>query len=140
MSAVEIRSIADLKIGMTASYETTVSSSDIEAFAQVSGDHNPVHLDEAFAAATPFKSRIAHGMLSASYISTVLGTKLPGPGSIYLSQSLRFRAPVRCDDRVVTTVEVTAIDPRGRVTLACACRVGDTIVVDGEAQVMIPTA
>lgn len=131
--------IEDLAVGMEASYEREVGEADIVAFSQVSGDSNPVHLDESYAAATPFKTRIAHGMLTASFISTVLGTRLPGYGSIYMSQSLRFRAPVHIGDVVRATAAVTVIDERRqRVTLACACRVDDQVVLDGEAIVMVP--
>ena len=90
--------IDELKVGQSATYERTVTETDIAQFAELSGDHNPVHLDEAFAAKTLFKGRIAHGMLSAAFISTTVGTKLPGYGSIYVSQNLRFRAPVRIGD------------------------------------------
>ena len=94
MTATEGYFIEDLKPGMSASFGKTVSEADIVLFAGVSGDTNPVHLNQAFAEQTPFKARIAHGMLSAGFISTVFGTKLPGPGSIYMSQTLRFKAPV----------------------------------------------
>ena len=131
--------IEELSVGMEATYERAVSDDDVVAFSRVSGDSNPVHLDEMYAAGTPFKSRIAHGMLTASFISTVIGTRLPGHGSIYMSQSLRFRAPVRIGDTVRTTAVVTAIDePRRRVILTCACRVEDQVVLDGEAMVMVP--
>lgn len=131
--------IEDLEVGLTASVEKVLGSDEIVAFADLCGDHNPVHLDEEYAATTRFRTRIAHGMLTASLISTVLGTKLPGPGSIYLSQRLDFRAPVKCGDVVTATVEVTGIDVRRRqVTLACACAVGDKVVIDGEALVMVP--
>jgi 3-hydroxybutyryl-CoA dehydratase len=115
-----------------------VSEADVTTFAAVTGDENPVHLDEAYAATTPFKGRIAHGMLSAGYISATLGVDLPGPGAIYLSQSLRFRRPVRIGDEVVTEVKISAIDAgRGRVTLQTVCSVGGKPVVDGEAVVMV---
>src|SRR5213078_4678092 len=101
-----------------------VGAGDIEAFAAVSGDVNPVHLDEAYAKATPFGGRIAHGMLGAAYISAVLGNKLPGPGAIYLSQSLRFRRPVRIGDPVTAKVTVKALDAdKGHATLTTACLV-----------------
>jgi 3-hydroxybutyryl-CoA dehydratase len=130
--------LEDLQVGMTAEFSKTVSEADIVAFADVSGDTNPVHMDEAFAAATPFKGRIAHGMLGASLISTVLGTKLPGPGCIYVSQDLRFKAPVRIGDTVVAKVTVGEIvSEKRRVTFACECRVGDTVVIDGAATMMV---
>jgi 3-hydroxybutyryl-CoA dehydratase len=132
--------IEDLKAGMEASYERNVTEADIIAFAAVSGDTNPMHLDEAYAATTDFKGRIAHGMLTASYISTVIGTKLPGPGAIYLSQSLRFMAPVRIGDVVRAVVRVIHLDPRRRrARLACFCFVGATVVLEGEANVKVPS-
>ncbi len=130
--------LEDLSVGMSAVYSKTVTEADIVMFAGVSGDTNPVHLDEAFAAETPFKGRIAHGMLGASLISTVLGTKLPGPGCIYVSQDLRFKAPVRIGDTVVARVTVSEIlAEKRRVTFACECRVGDTVVIDGAATLMV---
>ena len=129
----------DLRIGQSASFVRTVTEADVMAFAAVSGDDNPVHLDEAFAAGTPFKTRIAHGMLSASFISALLGVHLPGPGAIYLSQTLQFRRPVRLGASVEARVEITALDEaKGRVTLACACNVDGKRVLDGEAVVLAP--
>ncbi len=131
--------IDDISVGMTESFAKSVSEVDILAFADLSGDRNPVHLDQAYAETTMFKGRIAHGMLSAAFISTVFGTKLPGPGCIYLSQSLKFRAPVRIGDTVDASVEVTAVDKdRRRVTFKTSCKVGDVVVLDGEAQLMVP--
>lgn len=129
----------DLTVGQTAEMSRVVGAADIEAFAEVSGDLNPVHLDEAYASKTPFGERIAHGMLSGAYISAVLGTRLPGPGAIYLSQSLRFRRPVKIGDLVVAKVTVKALaEARGHVTLDTACAVGGKTVVDGEALVIAP--
>lgn len=131
--------LEDLREGMSASLQRTVSESDITAFAEVTGDINPLHFDADFAAKTVFGGPIAHGILSAGYISAVIGTRLPGPGTVYLSQSLRFRAPVRCGDEVTTRVTVSAIDrARRRVTLETVCRVGDTVVLEGEALVLLP--
>ena len=131
--------LEDLEVGQTAELRRTVAASDLDAFAAVTGDTNPVHLDEAYAAATPFKGRIAHGMLSAGYISAVLGTRLPGPGAVYVSQSLSFRRPVRIGDEVTAEVKVTAIDAaRGRVTFATTCVVAGKTVVEGEAVVVVP--
>jgi 3-hydroxybutyryl-CoA dehydratase len=133
------RSIEEIEPGMTAVYARTVTEADIIAFAGVSGDDNPVHLNEDFAATTMFKGRIAHGMLSVGYISAVIGTRLPGPGCIYLSQSLRFKAPVSIGDTVTARVTVTAMDrERNRVTLSTVCTVGNKVVIDGEAEVMPP--
>jgi 3-hydroxybutyryl-CoA dehydratase len=129
----------DLQIGMTASYTRVVQPEDIAAFAALSGDTNPVHLDEEYAAGTRFKVRIVHGLLTASYISTVLGTKLPGAGAIYLSQTLNFRAPVYHGDTVTALVEVTEmIEEKSRIVLACTCHVGERLVLDGEARLMVP--
>ena len=129
----------DMEVGMTAVYSKTITDADILMFAGVSGDTNPVHLDDEFAAATPFKTRIAHGMLSASFISTLLGTKLPGPGCIYMSQNLQFRAPVRVGDTVVARARVVeVIQGKPRVRLETTCTVGDTVVTRGEALVMVP--
>jgi len=131
--------LEDLEVGQSAALTRTVAASDLETFAAVTGDDNPLHLDEAYAATTPFKGRIAHGMLSAGYISAVLGTKLPGPGAVYVSQSLSFRRPVRIGDEVTATAEVAAIDlAKGRVTLSTDCRVAGKVVVEGEAVAIVP--
>ena len=131
--------LEDLSVGQTAETAHTVTDGDIRAFAAVSGDNNPVHLDEDYAAATPFKTRIAHGMLSAGYISAMLGTTLPGPGAIYLSQTMYFKRPVRIGDEVTTRATVSAIDAeKARVTLATVCEVAGKPVVEGEAVVMGP--
>ena len=130
--------LEDLSIGQSAERSHTVTEATIAAFAEVSGDHNPVHLDAAFAATTTFKERIAHGMLSAAYISAVLGNDLPGPGAIYLSQTLTFRRPVRIGDVVVARVTVAAIDEdKARVTLSTVCEVAGKAVVQGEAVIMV---
>ena len=132
--------IEDIEIGMSRSLSKTIGDAEIRAFAEISTDHNPVHLDEAYARETIFEGRIAHGMLTAALISAVIGEQLPGHGSVYLGQSLRFRAPVRPGDRVEATVSVTAIDhARRRVTLDCRCSVGDRVVLDGEALVLAPS-
>jgi 3-hydroxybutyryl-CoA dehydratase len=132
--------IEDLAAGMNALYARTITDADIVLFAGISGDLNPVHLNHEFAANTMFEGRIAHGMLTASFISTVLGTKLPGPGCIYLSQSLKFKAPVRSGDTVNARVTITAIDrAKRKVTLMTVCTVSDRVVLEGEAQVMVPS-
>lgn len=131
--------IDQLELGMMRSLTKEITDRDIELFAEVSTDCNPVHLDESFAQGTMFKGRIAHGMLSAGLISAVIGEQLPGHGTIYLGQSLKFMAPVRPGDVVRAEVRVTAIDaPRRRVTLETLCLVGDTVVIKGEAQVLAP--
>jgi len=130
--------LEDMEIGMTAVYAKTVTDADIVMFAGISGDTNPVHLDAHFADQTVFKGRIAHGMLSASFISTVLGTRLPGPGCIYLSQSLKFRAPVKAGDTVTARVTVKSVNPDNkRIVLETICTVDDTVVIDGEALLMV---
>lgn len=132
--------IEELEIGMSRSISSTITDREIGLFADISCDHNPVHLDEAYAQDTIFGGRIAHGMLTASLISAVIGEQLPGHGSVYLGQTLKFRAPVRPGDRVDATVEVRAIDhAKRRVTLDCRCAVGDTVVLEGEALVLAPS-
>lgn len=131
--------IDELKPGMSESLTRTVSERDVELFGEVSGDRNPIHFDEAYAKSTMFKGRIAHGMLSASYISTVLGMQMPGPGTIFMSATTRFRAPVRIGDTVVATCTVREVNQeKRRVIFDCVCKVGDTTVVEGEALVMAP--
>ena len=131
--------LEDLAIGRHAERRRVVTAAEIDAFAAVTGDENPVHLDEAFAAKTRFGGRVAHGMLAAGFISAVLGNDLPGPGSIYLSQFLRFRRPVRIGDEVVARVEVTEInETRARVSLKTVCMVAGEVVLDGEAVVLAP--
>jgi 3-hydroxybutyryl-CoA dehydratase len=129
----------DLSIGLTESYEKEVKSSDVVGFAEITGDRNPIHLSEHFAAKTPFGGRIAHGLYTASLISAVIGTRLPGPGAIYMSQTLNFKAPVKIGDVVSASVEVVELVEKGRrVKLICRCRVGDTLVLEGEALVKVP--
>jgi 3-hydroxybutyryl-CoA dehydratase len=131
--------LEDLTVGMTASYRHTVTAADVQTFADLSGDRNPVHLDEDFARTTRFNGRIAHGMLSASFVSTVIASRLPGPGTIYLSQNLVFKAPVRIGDTVEARVTVLdIIREKGRVKLKTVCTVGDTVVIDGDALVWVP--
>ncbi|MGH6958687.1 MAG: MaoC family dehydratase [Caulobacteraceae bacterium] len=131
--------LEDLSLGQSAELKRRVNEGDLTTFAAVTGDDNPLHLDEAYAAKTSFGGRIAHGMLSAGYISAVLGTKLPGPGAIYVSQTLSFRRPVRIGDEVTAEVKVAAIDAaRGRVTFATQCVVAGKTVVEGEAVVIVP--
>jgi 3-hydroxybutyryl-CoA dehydratase len=129
----------DLSLGMTEVYSKTVKSSDVVGFAEITGDRNPIHLSEHFAARTPFKGRIAHGLYTASLISAVIGTRLPGPGAIYISQTLRFLAPVKIGDTVDAIVEVVDLnDQRRRAELSCKCQVGDTVVLEGKAMVQVP--
>lgn len=128
----------DLKPGMVEVFSKTITEADLLMFAGVSGDTNPLHLDEDFASRTMFESRIAHGMLTASLVSTVLGTKLPGPGAVYVSQTLRFMAPVRIGDTVIARATVKEMQAeRRRITFATTCSVSDTLVLDGEAILMV---
>jgi 3-hydroxybutyryl-CoA dehydratase len=132
--------LEDLTVGLRRSLQKVITERDIALFAEVSTDRNPVHMDEDYARATPFGGRIAHGMLTAGLISAVIGEQLPGHGTIYLGQSLRFLAPVRPGDLVLAEVEVLAIDPvKRRVTLETRARVGDTVVLKGEALVLAPS-
>lgn len=132
--------IEDIEIGMTRHLEKIVTSRDIELFAEVSTDRNPVHLDDQYARDTIFEGRIAHGMLTAGLISAVIGEQLPGHGTVYLGQSLRFLAPVRPGDTVRAEVTVTAIDHgKRRVTLETLASVGTTMVLKGEALVLAPS-
>jgi 3-hydroxybutyryl-CoA dehydratase len=129
----------DLRVGLSESYAKTVKSSDVVGFAELTGDRNPIHLSEHFAAKTLFKGRIAHGLYTASLISAVIGTRLPGPGSIYISQTLKFLAPVKIGDTVEASVEVAElIAAKQRARLLCRCKVGDTVVLEGEAVVKVP--
>ena len=129
----------ELSEGQSAETTHVVGAGDIEAFAAVSGDVNPVHMDEAYAKTTTFGGRIAHGMLSAAYISAVLGNQLPGPGAIYLSQSLRFRRPVKIGDAVTARVTVKSLDAeKSHVVFETACIVNGKTVLDGEALILAP--
>ncbi|HPI62683.1 MAG TPA: MaoC family dehydratase, partial [Alphaproteobacteria bacterium] len=122
--------VEDLQIGMEASLTKKVQEKDVLSFSEISGDKNPVHLDAAFAKTTRFKERIAHGLLSASFISAVFGMKMPGPGSIYLSQTLQFKAPVKIGDTVTAKVKVKNIDlNRARVIFETTCSVGELLVI-----------
>ena len=129
----------ELSVGMTAEKQVPVTEQRIGLFAEASDDFNPVHMDEAFAARTAYRGRIAHGLLSASFGSAVVGTILPGAGAIYLSQTLAFHRPVRIGDVVTARVTVSAIDAESaRVTLRCAGYVGEDLIMDGEAVVRVP--
>jgi len=138
--ALRILYFEDLSVGMTETLSKIIASSDVVGFAQLTGDRNPIHLSEHFAAKTQFGKRIAHGLYTASLISAVLGTRLPGPGAVYISQTLNFRAPVRIGDQVDVTVTVAELNPeRQRARLTCTCKVADEIVLDGEALVKVPS-
>lgn len=130
----------DLSLGMTETLKKTVASADVVGFAEVTGDRNPIHLSEHFAAKTPFGTRIAHGLYTASLISAVLGTRLPGPGAVYISQTLNFRAPVKIGDTVEVNVVVAELIPeKKRARLTCTCSVDGEPVLDGEAWVKVPS-
>ena len=124
---------------MKVSYSQTISDSDIKTFAGISGDRNPVHLDEEYAGNSRYKKRIAHGLMTASFFSALFGTKIPGEGCIYVSQSLRFKRPVYIGDTVIAIVEVISIDlKKKRVFFKTICKVSDKIVTDGEAELFVP--
>ena len=130
--------IEDLYVGMTAIFAKTITEADIVLFSGVTGDMNPVHVNEEFATGTMFKGRIAHGMMTASLISTVLGMKMPGPGCIYLSQDLKFLAPVRAGDTVTAKAVITEVIPeKKRIICKTTASVGDKLVCDGEAKMMV---
>lgn len=129
--------VEDLQVGMTAGFAKTITEADIVLFAGVSGDNNAIHINEEFAKTTQFAGRIAHGFLTGSVISAAIANRLPGPGTVYLSQQLRFKAPVRPGDTVHAAVTVKSIDlVKARVVLETVCTVGGKVVIDGEATVM----
>jgi 3-hydroxybutyryl-CoA dehydratase len=136
MNELDGYDIEDLRIGMQASFAKTITEADIVLFAAASGDNNALHINEEFARTTQFEGRIAHGMLSASVISAAIAGRLPGPGTIYLAQNLRFRAPVRPGDTVHARVTVNELIPeKCRARLTTVCTVGGVIVIDGDALV-----
>lgn len=134
------KTIDELNVGQTASFTKTISESDVYLYAGITGDFNPAHVNEIYAKNTAFKTRIAHGMLSAGLISSVLGNQLPGPGTIYMQQQLSFRAPVAIGDTITATVEVIeVIREKKRVRLKTVCTNQDNVVVlDGEALISPP--
>lgn len=137
MNALGGYDFEDLSLGMTATFGKTITEADIVLFAAVSGDNNAVHINEEFAKTTQFGGRIAHGMLSASVISAAIAGRLPGPGTVYLGQSLQFRSPVRPGDTVEATITVVELnESRRRITLKTECRVAGKLIITGEALVM----
>jgi 3-hydroxybutyryl-CoA dehydratase len=131
----------DLSVGMRETISKTVQNEDVIGFAELSGDHNPIHLSEHFARKTRFGGRIVHGFYTASLISAVIGMRLPGPGSVYISQSLNFLGPVKIGDIVEVSVEVVELTEKGRrVRLQCECRVGDEVVLEGQGVLSVPPA
>ncbi len=134
------KTIDELVLGQSAQFSKTISESDVYLYAGITGDFNPAHINQAYAEKTPFKTRIAHGMLTAGFISNLLGTQLPGPGSIYLQQTLNFMAPVVIGDTVTATVEVIEIlveKKRVRMKTICTNQEG-TVVLQGEAVISPP--
>lgn len=128
-----------LSIGMSGEYSQTVTDADIKAYAGISGDNNPVHMDEQYAQNSRFKRRIAHGLFSSGFFSAIFGTKIPGPGCVYVSQNIEFKRPVYIGDTVHASVEITAIDLTSRkVTFSTKCTVNSKRVIDGEAVLYIP--
>lgn len=132
-------SINDIQIGMTASYSQTITDADAKNFAGISGDRNPVHLDEIYAANSRFKKRIAHGLLSASFFSALFGTKLPGEGCVYASQTLEFKRPIYLGDTVTASVTVLSVDlAKKRVVFETKCTVAGKVAITGQAEIFIP--
>ena len=130
----------DAALGAYASFSKTVTEADMVLFAGISGDTNPIHINQEFAEGTAFAGRIVHGMLSAGFISTVLGMKLPGPGAVYVSQTLNFRAPVRIGDTVTARAEIVDLVPEKRmVVLNTVCLVKNKVVLDGEDKLTMPS-
>ncbi|MFK3818845.1 MaoC family dehydratase [Pseudomonas sp. NPDC089407] len=137
--ALGVIPIDQISIGMTVSYSQTITDADIKAFAGLSGDHNPVHVNAEYAEASRFGRRIAHGLMSAGFFSALFGTRLPGPGCVYVSQTLNFKRPVYIDDTVVATVTVTGVDLKSnRVTFDTLCKVKGKVVIAGAAEIYIP--
>ncbi len=131
--------IEDIQIGMEVSYSQTITDSDVKEFSEISGDKNPVHLDDEYASKSRYKKRIAHGLMSASYFSALFGTKIPGEGCVYVAQSLQFKRPVYLNDTVTATVIVTKVDlEKRRVFFRTICKVKNKIVIDGEAELFVP--
>lgn len=132
-------SFDEITLGMHVSYSKRITDTDIVDFAKMSGDKNPLHLDSAYAKKSRFKKRIAHGLISASYFSALFGTKIPGPGCLYVSQLLRFKRPVYIDDTVIATVIVRKIDKqKRRIFFDTTCQVNGKLVIDGEAEIYVP--
>ena len=131
--------INEIKIGMSESYSQTISEADVKAYAGISGDRNPVHMDDEYAEKSRYKKRIAHGMISSSFFSALFGTKLPGPGCVYVNQSLNFKRPVYIGDTVTAIITVTKIDEiKSRVYFDTVCKVKNKVVIGSEAELYIP--
>ena len=131
--------INEIKIGMSESYSQTITDADVKLYAGISGDRNPVHMDEEYAEKSRYKKRISHGMISSSFFSALFGTKLPGPGCVYVNQSLNFKRPVYIGDTVTAIITVTKIDEiKSRVYFDTVCKVKNKVVIDSEAELYIP--
>lgn len=131
--------LEEIEVGMNVSYSQTITDTDIKEFAGISGDRNPVHLNEEYAENSRYKKRIAHGLMTASYFSALFGTKIPGEGCVYVSQSLQFKRPVYIGDTVTATVEVISVDLlKRRVFFRTICKVKNKVVTDGEAELFVP--
>lgn len=129
----------EIKVGMFVTYSQTITDADVKAFAGISGDHNPVHVDDVYAEGSRFKKRIAHGLISGSFFSGLFGTKLPGPGCVYVAQSYNFKRPVYLNDTVTAIVTVTSIDSvKRRVLFDTVCNVKNKTVIDGTAELFVP--
>lgn len=138
-STSETLNIEDIKLGMSASYSKTITDSDVKSYALLSGDNNPVHMSDEYASQSRYGKRIAHGLLSAGFFSAIFGTKLPGPGCVYVSQSLNFKRPVYIGDTIHAEVIVSAVDSeKKRVTFYTVCTVQGKLVIEGIAELFIP--
>ena len=128
-----------ISTGMTVSYSQTITDADVKAYAGLSGDHNPIHVSDEYASSSRYRKRIAHGLMSAGFFSALFGMRLPGPGCVYVSQSLSFKRPVYIGDTVVASVKVKSVDiERRRVLFETVCTVGSKAVISGEAEIYIP--
>jgi len=131
--------MGEIKVGMMEDYSQTITDADIKIFAGISGDHNPIHVSDEYAEQSRFKRRIAHGMISASFFSAMFGTKIPGNGCVYVSQSFNFKRPVYIGDTVTASIEVTSVDIKNnRVFFDTVCKVKGKVVIDGAAELWVP--
>jgi 3-hydroxybutyryl-CoA dehydratase len=132
-------SFEQIKIDMSVSYSQTITDADVKSFAGISGDHNPIHVDDEYASKSRYKKRISHGLISGSFFYALFGTKLPGPGCVYVQQTFNFKRPVYLGDTVTATAKVTSIDPDNRrVFFDTTCTVKNKVVIDGMAELYVP--
>ena len=132
-------SFEQIKIDMSVSYSQTITDADVKSFAGISGDHNPIHVDDEYASKSRYKKRISHGLISGSFFSALFGTKLPGPGCVYVQQTFNFKRPVYLGDTVTAIVEVVSVDlVKKRVFFNTICKVKNKVVTDGEAELFVP--